>query len=205
MTRLWICLCMWQSSFFVLVLLCTLFLAWYNDCIDTARLPPPRIVKMSVISKEGDLLSWFCNPLKNDVSVYHGWSGGLGWSVSQVCYVTVEGGRKWSIQTVTKGEGRELKTLNWALRVRNAWTFRNNMNQICTKLRANSETPAQIASFLNKAKRKLLIHGFFKYQFSYNLLSWMFYSRKLNNKINRLYERSFGIWQSSEKVFPFSW
>ena len=49
---------------------------------------------------------------------------------------------------------------------------------------------AKIAPFLNKKKRKLLMNGFFKSQFRYCPLSWMFHSRTLNNKINRSHERS---------------
>ena len=38
-------------------------------------------------------------------------------------------------------------------------------------------------------KRKKIMNAFFKSQFSYNPLTWMMQSRKLNNKINRLHER----------------
>ena len=38
-------------------------------------------------------------------------------------------------------------------------------------------------------KRKVLMNAFFTSQFSYCPLTWMFHSRKLNNKINRLHER----------------
>ena len=38
-------------------------------------------------------------------------------------------------------------------------------------------------------KRKWLMNAFFKSQFSYCTLNWMFHSRKLNNKISRLHKR----------------
>ena len=38
-------------------------------------------------------------------------------------------------------------------------------------------------------KRKVLMNAFFTSQFSYCPLTWMFHSRKLNNKISRLHER----------------
>ena len=47
----------------------------------------------------------------------------------------------------------------------------------------------RIAPFLNNKKRKLLVNAFFKCQFSYCPLSWMFHSYTLNNNINRLHER----------------
>ena len=48
---------------------------------------------------------------------------------------------------------------------------------------------ARIAPFLNNRKRKVLLNAFFKSQFSFFPLSWIFHSRTLNNKINRLHER----------------
>ena len=38
-------------------------------------------------------------------------------------------------------------------------------------------------------KRRILMNAFFKAQFNYFPIIWMFHSRCLNNKINRLHER----------------
>ena len=46
---------------------------------------------------------------------------------------------------------------------------------------------------MNITKRKILINAFFNAQFSYCLLTWMFHTRKLNNKINKLHERCLRI------------
>ena len=51
-------------------------------------------------------------------------------------------------------------------------SFENHINLLSTKARAR---------FLNKGKRKLLMKPFFKYQFSYCSLSWLFLSFTLNN------------------------
>ena len=69
------------------------------------------------------------------------------------------------------------------------FSFENHINQICSKARAKIKALARKTPFLNKRKRKLLMNAFFKWQFSYYPLSWMFHSRTLNNKINRLHER----------------
>ena len=42
-------------------------------------------------------------------------------------------------------------------------------------------------------KRKILMNAFFNAQFSYCPLTWMFHSRNLNNKINKLHERCLRI------------
>ena len=72
-------------------------------------------------------------------------------------------------------------------------SFENHINQICSKAREKIKALARIAPFLNKRKIKLLINAFFKSQFSYCPLSWMFHSRTLNNKINRLHKRCLHI------------
>ena len=42
-------------------------------------------------------------------------------------------------------------------------------------------------------KRRILLNMFFKAQFNYCPVIWMFHSRSLNNKINRLHERCLRI------------
>ena len=51
----------------------------------------------------------------------------------------------------------------------------------------------RLANIISEKKRKVLLKTFFESQFSYCPLLWMFCSRKLNNKINRLHERALRI------------
>ena len=46
---------------------------------------------------------------------------------------------------------------------------------------------------MNIKKKKVSMKAFFMAQFSYCPLTWMFHSRKLNNKINKLLERCLRI------------
>ena len=46
---------------------------------------------------------------------------------------------------------------------------------------------------MNIEKRRTIINAFFNSQFSYCPLIWMFYSRLINNKINRLQKRCLRI------------
>ena len=55
--------------------------------------------------------------------------------------------------------------------------------QIYAKARAKSKALSKIAPFMNIKKKKLLMKAFFKAQFSYWSLIWIFHSRKLNNKM----------------------
>ena len=52
---------------------------------------------------------------------------------------------------------------------------------------------ARIASYMDKAKRILLMKTFILSYFNYCPLIWMFCSRKSNNRINRIHERAMRI------------
>ena len=49
---------------------------------------------------------------------------------------------------------------------------------------------ARISKYVNKDKLKLIMRTFIQSQFNYCPLLWMFHSRILNNKINKLHERA---------------
>ena len=72
-------------------------------------------------------------------------------------------------------------------------TFEKHIQQICGKASSKLKALARIAPFMNIEKRKILMNAFFNAQFSYCPLTWMFHSRKLNNKINKLHERCLRI------------
>ena len=62
--------------------------------------------------------------------------------------------------------------------------FTNHIEKICKK------ALARIALYMGIRKQRTLINTFFKSQFNYCPLIWMSCNRSLNNKIDRLHERS---------------
>ena len=52
---------------------------------------------------------------------------------------------------------------------------------------------ARIAKYLNPDKLRILMKTFIESQFNYCPLIWMFHSRQLNSKINKLHERALRI------------
>ena len=48
----------------------------------------------------------------------------------------------------------------------------------------------RIANYINPEQRRIIMKAFITSQFSYCPLVWMFHSRRINNRINRLHERS---------------
>ena len=56
-----------------------------------------------------------------------------------------------------------------------------------------------IISYISLEKRRLVMKTFIESQFNYCPLIWMFHSRTINNKINRLHERALRIVYSDFK------
>ena len=67
-------------------------------------------------------------------------------------------------------------------------SFNNHVKIICKKASQKLTATLRLANILSVEKRKILLKTFFESQFSYCPLLWMFCSRKLNHKINRLLE-----------------
>ena len=67
------------------------------------------------------------------------------------------------------------------------------MEKICKKANAKLHALARIAKYLSSDKLRILMKTFIESQFNYCPLTWMFHSRQLNTKINKLQERALRI------------
>ena len=73
-------------------------------------------------------------------------------------------------------------------------SFKNHVSSLCTTKAGRKLTAlTRLVSFLTIEKRRLLMKAFIESQFNYCPLVWMFHSRKLHNKINKIHERSLRI------------
>ena len=69
--------------------------------------------------------------------------------------------------------------------------FNEYMSSLCKKAGEKFSVLARLSSFMgSKHRRVLRIKSFIESQFGYFPLMWMFHSRRVNNKINHLHERS---------------
>ena len=59
---------------------------------------------------------------------------------------------------------------------------------------------ARISKYLSKEKLKLMLKTFITSQFNCAPLIWMFHSRNLNNKINKLHERALRLVYDDENL-----
>ena len=71
----------------------------------------------------------------------------------------------------------------------NKLKFEKHINTICQKANRKLNALARITPYIELTKRRILMNAFFDSQFNYCPLIWMFHSRNLNNKINRLHGR----------------
>ena len=72
-------------------------------------------------------------------------------------------------------------------------SFNSHLLKLCNNVGRKVTALARIAKLLPFNKRKLILNTFIDSQFSYCPLVWMFCSRKMDRKINRLHERSLRI------------
>ena len=71
----------------------------------------------------------------------------------------------------------------------NKLKFEKHINTICQKSNRKLNALARITPYMKLTKRRILMNAFFDSQFNYCPLIWMFHSRNINNKINKLHER----------------
>ena len=61
---------------------------------------------------------------------------------------------------------------------------------LCKQVNLKLHVLARISKFMNTVKLRMIMKAFIESQFGYCPLVWMFHSRTLNNKINRLHKRA---------------
>ena len=81
-------------------------------------------------------------------------------------------------------------------------SFNEHVEDICEKASQKLSALARISPYLNESKRRILFKSFISSQFGYCPLVWMFHSRKLNNRINRIHEKALRIvYQDNVSLF----
>ena len=71
-----------------------------------------------------------------------------------------------------------------------ALSFDVHVFNLCKKASQKLNALARISSYMSQTKLKIIMNAFITSQFGYCPLVWMFHSRGLNNRINRIHERA---------------
>ena len=77
--------------------------------------------------------------------------------------------------------------------IENKLNFNEHVDNICKNANNKLHALARIAKYLSPYKLRILMKTFIESQFNYCPLTWMFHSRQLNSKINKLQERALRI------------
>ena len=77
--------------------------------------------------------------------------------------------------------------------------FDNHLSAICNKVSRKINALGLIANYMSQEKRRTVMKTFIESQFNYCPLIRMFHSRTINNKIQRLHERTLRIVYSDFK------
>ena len=71
----------------------------------------------------------------------------------------------------------------------NKLNFGQHVSKLCKKVSSKLHALARISNYMSKDKLRVIMKSFIESQFGYCPLVWMFHSRTLNNRINKLHER----------------
>ena len=79
------------------------------------------------------------------------------------------------------------------INLNNRISFDTHVANICNRVSKKLHALARILQFMNIHKRRMTMKAFLASKFGYCPLAWMFHSRKLNSRINKLHERALRI------------
>ena len=78
-------------------------------------------------------------------------------------------------------------------------TFNEHVSGVCTKASQKLHALSRVSNYMTLEQRKTTMTSFILSQFGYCPLVWMFHSRKLNNRINKIHERALRIIDKDDK------
>ena len=81
------------------------------------------------------------------------------------------------------------KEILFAINLNSELKFEDYANVMCRKASQKLYALARIAPFMDLKQRRNIMKAFVESQCGYCPLTWMFHSRRLNNKINHIHER----------------
>ena len=76
------------------------------------------------------------------------------------------------------------------IKIDNSLSFTEHVADLCSKASQKLHALSRVAQFMKTEQLRIIMKAFINSQFGYCPLVWMFHSRKLNNRINKIHERS---------------
>jgi len=85
----------------------------------------------------------------------------------------------------------------------NKMVFEEHIKKILTKGNQKLHALMRVAKYMTTEKLRLIMKSFIESQFKYCPLVWMFYSKKIHNKINKLHERALRVVYKNDDDLTF--
>ena len=82
-------------------------------------------------------------------------------------------------------------------------TFVHRVNPLLKKSSKRYHALARVCNYMDTKKQRVLMNAFITSQFSYCPLVWMFHSRTLSNRINKIHERVLSLVYKNEIFLSF--
>ena len=76
------------------------------------------------------------------------------------------------------------------IHISNRLNFGYHVSKLCKKASKKPHALARICKYVETSKSRVLVNSFTSSQFSYCPLKWMFHSRKMEHKINKIHKRA---------------
>ena len=81
--------------------------------------------------------------------------------------------------------------------------FEEHIKKVLTKGNQKLHALMRVAKYMTTEKLRLVMKSFIESQFKYCPLVWMFYSKKLHNRINKLHERALRVVYKNDDGLTF--
>ncbi len=79
------------------------------------------------------------------------------------------------------------------VKIDNKMDFGAHVTSLCSEASQKLHALSRVSNYMDLGQRKVIMYSFILSQFGYCLLVWMLHGRQLNNRINRIHERSLRI------------
>ena len=89
------------------------------------------------------------------------------------------------------------------IHIDNRLNFDYHVSQLCKKASKKLHALAAIFKYVETSKRRVLVNSFITSQFSYCPLIWMFHSRRMERRINKIHQRALRLIYPSDSKLTF--
>ena len=89
------------------------------------------------------------------------------------------------------------------IHIDNRLNFDYHVSQLCKKASKKLQALARIFRYVETSKRRVLVNSFIISQFSYCPLIWMFHSRRIEHRVNKIHEKALCLIYPSDSKLTF--